>query len=61
MPMAVKDIDTFEKLNDRIINVYACCKDGANIFPRRISERRDKEVINLLMLENDDGFHYTRI
>ena len=41
--------------------IYACSKDGTNIFPRRISKRRDKEAFNLLMLENDDGFHYTLI
>ena len=61
MPMAVNDIDKFEKLNDRVINVYACSKHGTNIFPRRISKRRHKEAINLLMLENDDGFHYKLI
>ena len=55
--MAVNDIDKFEKQNNHIINVYACSKDGTNIFPRRISKRRDKEAINLLMLENASIVH----
>ena len=53
MPMAVKDIDKFEKMNPEYnINVYGCDQDGSNIFPRRISKRRDKKAINLIMLEN---------
>ena len=55
MPMAVKDIDKFEKMNDLVINVYGCTEDGTQIWPRRIIKRRDKEVINLLMLENGDN------
>ena len=45
MPMATKDIDKFEKLNDLAINVYGCSEDGTGIWPRR-----DHEPINLLML-----------
>ena len=61
MPMAVKDIDKFEKLNDLIINVYGCSEEGSLIFPRRKSKRRDKEAINLLMLENGEHYHYVLI
>merc|ERR1712081_78630 len=59
--MAVKDIDKFEKMNNLVINVYGCTEDGTQIWPRRISIRRDKEVINLLMLENGDNYHYVLI
>ena len=38
MPMAVKDIDKFEKMNDLVINVYGCTEDGTQIWPRRISK-----------------------
>merc|ERR1711867_147003 len=61
MPMAVKDIDKFERVNDLVINVYGCTEDGTDIWPRRISKRRDKEAINLLMLEKDDNYHYVLI
>ena len=61
MPMAVKDIDKFEKMNDLVINVYGCTEDGTQIWPRRISKRRDKDAINLLMLENGENYHYVLI
>ena len=51
MPMAVKDIDKFEKLNGLIINVYGCTEDEREIYPRRISRGRDKKAINLPMIE----------
>ena len=57
MPMAVTDIDKFEKMNDLIINVYGCSEDGSEIYPRRISKKRGK-AINLLMLENGEAYHY---
>ena len=34
MPMAVTDIDKFERMNDLIINVYGCTEDGREIYPR---------------------------
>ena len=61
MPMAVKDIDKFEKMNDLVINVYGCTEDGTQIWPRRISKRRDKDAINLLMLESGNDYHYVLI
>ena len=59
--MAVKDIDKFEKQNNYVINVYGCDQNGGNIFPRRISKRRDQKSINLLMLENGEHYHYVLI
>ena len=61
MPMAVDDIDRFEKKNGLVINVYSCNEDGREICPRRISKRRSNDAINLLMLENDNGYHYVLI
>ena len=61
MPMAVKDIDKFERMNNLIINVYACSEDGCEIWPRRISNKRG-EAINLLMLDNGKNcYHYVLI
>merc|ERR1712081_106575 len=48
MPMAVDDIDRFEKKNGLVINVYSCNEDGREICPRRISKRRSNDAINLL-------------
>merc|ERR1712081_32908 len=59
--MAVDDIDRFEKKNGLVINVYSCNEVGRNICPRRISKRRSNDPINLLMLENDNGYHYVLI
>ena len=61
MPMALKDIDKFEKLNNLIINVYGCTENGKEIWPRRISKKRGKEAINLLMLEDENRYHYVLI
>ena len=61
MPMAVDDIDRFEKKNGLVINVYSCNEDGREICPRRISKRRSNDAINLLMLENGNGYHYVLI
>ena len=60
MPMAVKDIEKFEKMNNLTINVYACERGGSEIWIRRISKKRG-EAINLLMIEDDGRYHYTLI
>ena len=60
MPMAVKDIDKFENMNNMIINIYACERDGSEIWPRRISKKRGK-AINLIMIEDDGRYHYALI
>ena len=62
MPMAISDIKKFEKQNkNMIINVYGCDENGENIYPRRICKRRDKEAINLLLLQNEEKYHYVLI
>ena len=52
-PMAVPDINRFEKMNNLTTNVYGCSEDGKEICPRRISNRRDNKSIYLLMLDNE--------
>ena len=62
MPMAISDIKKFETQNkNMIINVYGCDENGENIYPRRICKRRDKEAINLLLLQNEEKYHYVLI
>ena len=57
MPMAVGDFDRFEKLNkDLTINVYGY-EEGL-IFLRRISNRREGKIINLIMFDNSNGGHH---
>ena len=63
MPMDVKDIEKFEKMNNLTINVYACERDEwgkYQILIRRISKKRG-EAINLLMIEDNARYHYTLI
>ena len=43
------------------INVYGCNDDGSDMYPGRISKRRDNNAINLLMLNNGAGYHYVLI
>ena len=61
MPMSVGDIDRFERLNENLtINVYGF-EEGI-VFPRRISERRGENPINLIMYDNlKEGYHYALI
>lgn len=56
MPMPISKINKFERDNDLVINVYSYEKD--EILRMRISKRRDKEPINLLLLENERTYHY---
>ena len=61
--MAVKDIEKFEKINNLIINVYACQRNewgDYEIEIRRIS-KKSGEAINLLMIEDNGKYHYTLI
>merc|ERR1711954_624664 len=60
MPMAVKDIEKFEKMNNLTINAYACERGGSEIWIRRITKKRGG-AINLLMIEDNGKYHYTLI
>ena len=58
-PMALKDIDKFERNNDGIsVNVfgYENC-----IYPLRISKHERKTIIDLLLIANDTTNHYCLI
>ena len=57
IPMAVTDIDEFERMNGLIINVYGCTEDGKEIY----SSKKRGNAINLLMLENGEAYHYVLI
>ena len=62
MPMAINNLDKFEKQNpDYIVKVYGCDENGENIYQRRIIKRRDREPTNLLLLQNEETYHYVLI
>lgn len=58
-PVSLTDIKKFEKLNPYSVNVFAF--DDKDIYPLRISTQRQRDVINLLMLTNENGQHYCLI
>lgn len=60
-PMDIRQIDKFERQNNLSINVYKCENRKKDVWPIRISKKRDVEPINLLLLENDERSHFTLI
>ncbi|KAK5644551.1 hypothetical protein RI129_005851 [Pyrocoelia pectoralis] len=65
-PIKLHDIKKFEKLNDLTINLF--CIKGKTIVPFLLSENRNKEPINLLVLTRNEGardddtyYHFTWI
>lgn len=58
-PIPVTKIYIMEKLNNLRINVFGCEED--EVFPLYISEREDSDCINLLLISNDDRYHYCLI
>jgi len=60
-PMKIQQIPKFENMNDLTINVYTTNKSGSDIWPVYISKRRGNNPINLLLLSDDEKYHYTLI
>ena len=56
-PMKIKDIDKFEKINNISINVYSLnyCLE---LCPLRITKTKNKDVVSLLLITNENGCHY---
>ncbi|EDO48021.1 predicted protein [Nematostella vectensis] len=54
-PVSLKQIDKFEKQNPYTVNVFGY---NGEVFPRRISKKRNARVINLLLISNDETNHY---
>lgn len=53
--VSVKQINKFEKQNSYAVNVYIYQGD---IRPLRISEKREDQVINLLLISSEETKHY---
>ena len=60
-PIVLDDIPKFEKLNNLAISVYTIEEKGKQVYPILYTKRRDKEPINLLLIEGDEKFHYAWI
>ena len=54
-PVSLKQIDKFENHNNYAINVFGYEKV---VYPLRISKKRDKQVINLLLIANEETNHF---
>jgi len=58
-PVAVKDINRFENLNNISVNVYGL---DQKVFPMRITKKHDaRHHVDLLYLAKDEGGHYVLI
>ena len=55
-PLSLKQIDKFEKQNNLAVNVFGV--EGEKVYPLRISEARDKVLIDLLLISNGNTNHY---
>ena len=60
-PMTLNDIKHFERLNDIPVAVYRIEHDGSQIYPLYMSKSRDKEPINLLMIQGQEHYHFAWI
>ena len=58
VPVAVNEIDKFEKNNDIAVNVLGI--KGQKTYTCRKSDRK-KEVVNLLLIDNREKRHYSMI
>ena len=59
--ISIRDIPKFEKLNDIPIEVYRVKENGKQVYPLYYTKRRDKDPINLLLIEGDENYHYAWI
>ena len=60
-PMEIGQIEKFERQNNLCINVYKTDMTPKNIWPIKISKKRDGTPINLLLLTTEEKSHYTWI
>ena len=59
MPMGFEDIPEFRKLNDVQVNVFGY--DNGQLLPLKISSYESELLIELLLLYDDDHYHYLLI
>ena len=60
--MRIDDIPQFENRNNISIAVYRINKgNGKTVYPLYMTKRRDKDPINLLLIEGENYHHYTWI
>ena len=55
-PVSLNKIDKFEKQNPFAVNVFGI--EGEKVYPLRISEEREKQVIDLLLISKGETTNY---
>ena len=55
-PVSLKQIVKFEKQNTFAVNVFGI--EGEKVYPLRISEKREKQFIDLLLISKGETNHY---
>ena len=55
-PVSLKQIVKFEKQNPFAVNVFGI--EGEKVYPLRISEEREKQFIDLLLISKGETTHY---
>ena len=58
-PVSIKDIEVFETKNDISVNLLAV--EGRDIYICQKSNHKNEKKINLLLISEDDKWHYTTI
>ena len=58
-PVSHKQIVKFEKQNPFSVNVFGI--EGEKVYPLRISEEREKQFIDLLLISKGKTTHYCRV
>jgi hypothetical protein len=60
-PIKIEAIPTWEEMHDIPLAVYGVEENGENVYPLYYTSRRDKEPINLLVIEGEGNYHYAWI
>ena len=60
-PMMINEIPKFETLNDIPISVYRWDNDEQIICPLYMTTLRNKDPINLLLIEGEEHYHFAWI
>ena len=60
-PIKMEDIPEWEEMNDIPIAVYGVKENGEEVYPLYYNSRREKEPINLLLIEGEENYHYAWI
>lgn len=60
-PTPLRDIKKVEEIINKGINVFIYDKETKNVLPTSITQRRDDDVINLLLIKEGDKQHFVYV